>query len=106
MFLFKWANTLYVHKPKCFPAHQRADAQPNLRLFFESALDNQWCPPYGLAHHTVAGAGASPSTAPPAASTSASTSQADEAESLKTKFEVDQSQPTTSIQLRLADGTR
>ena len=54
----------------------------------------------------IAGAGASPSTAPPAASTSASTSRADEAESLKTKFEVDQSRPTTSIQLRLADGTR
>lgn len=29
-----------------------------------------------------------------------------EPESMQTKFEVDQSKPTTSIQLRLADGTR
>lgn len=38
-----------------------------------------------------------------AASTSTPTR---EPESMQTKFEVDQSKPTTSIQLRLADGTR
>ncbi|KAL5512443.1 hypothetical protein ACEPAG_3435 [Sanghuangporus baumii] len=55
----------------------------------------------------IVGAGASSSSAIPAASTSAgTTSRADEADSLQTKFEVDQSKPTTSIQVRLADGTR
>jgi hypothetical protein len=38
----------------------------------------------------------------PAAASGGST----ERESVATKFEVDQSQPTTSIQIRLADGTR
>ena len=47
-FLSKWANTLCIRKPKCFPAHQREDAQLNLHLSFESAPDK--CgPPYGLA---------------------------------------------------------
>lgn len=43
-----------------------------------------------------------------AASTSAQVSAASSQQplSVQTKFEVDQSQPTTSIQLRLADGTR
>ncbi|EKM77275.1 hypothetical protein AGABI1DRAFT_43901 [Agaricus bisporus var. burnettii JB137-S8] len=42
---------------------------------------------------------------PPAAAASSSASTT-ERESLTTRFEVDQSRPTTSIQLRLADGTR
>ena len=40
------------------------------------------------------------------ASTPAGPSATRERESLTTRFEVDQSQPTTSVQIRLADGTR
>lgn len=35
-----------------------------------------------------------------------SSSDGSEREALATKFEVDQTQPTTSVQIRLADGTR
>ncbi|KAH8105335.1 ubiquitin-related domain-containing protein [Cristinia sonorae] len=42
----------------------------------------------------------------PAVGTSTSTVPQREAESISTRFEVDQTQPTTSIQVRLADGTR
>lgn len=37
---------------------------------------------------------------------SASSATQDDIQSVQTKFEVDQTQPTTSIQVRLADGTR
>ncbi|PAV15026.1 SEP-domain-containing [Pyrrhoderma noxium] len=49
--------------------------------------------------------GSSASTSQASASTSSSTAEAD-IQSVQTKFEVDQTQPTTSIQIRLADGTR
>lgn len=55
-------------------------------------------------------AGAASGSAEPAASGSGQTrappAAVDDPQSVQTKFEVDQSQPTTSIQLRLADGTR
>lgn len=55
-------------------------------------------------------AGAAPSSAGPTASGSdqarAPPTATDDPQNVQTKFEVDQSQPTTSIQLRLADGTR
>ena len=47
----------------------------------------------------------SASTSQASASTSSSSAEAD-IQSVQTKFEVDQTQPTTSIQIRLADGTR
>ncbi|KAF7760839.1 hypothetical protein Agabi119p4_10248 [Agaricus bisporus var. burnettii] len=49
--------------------------------------------------------GTFPGVTAPAAAASSSASTT-ERESLTTRFEVDQSRPTTSIQLRLADGTR
>ncbi|PCH34546.1 SEP-domain-containing protein [Wolfiporia cocos MD-104 SS10] len=47
-----------------------------------------------------------PGSFPPAASSSSVTSPGRSAESIQTRFEVDQTLPTTSVQVRLADGTR
>jgi UBX domain-containing protein 1 len=41
-----------------------------------------------------------------AAAPSAPSAPREEAASMQTRFEVDQSLPTTSVQIRLADGTR
>ncbi|THG96096.1 hypothetical protein EW026_g5672 [Hermanssonia centrifuga] len=49
---------------------------------------------------------AMPGTFPISGNIVASNAPAVERESLSTRFEVDQTQPTTSIQIRLADGTR
>lgn len=59
----------------------------------------------------LAGAGSSSSTmpgsfTPSAPQASSSSSQAAEPDHLSAKFEVDQSKPMTSVQIRLADGTR
>jgi len=57
----------------------------------------------------LAGAGSSSSTMPGSFTPSAaqpSSSQAAEPDRLSAKFEVDQSKPMTSVQIRLADGTR
>ncbi|KAF8887040.1 hypothetical protein CPB84DRAFT_1787195 [Gymnopilus junonius] len=48
---------------------------------------------------------AMPGTFPPTSSSTTAAPAADRA-AISTKFEVDQNQPTTSIQIRLADGTR
>lgn len=50
--------------------------------------------------------GAFPVASGSAALASSSSNPTREPASMQTKFEVDQSQPTTSIQIRLADGTR
>lgn len=50
--------------------------------------------------------GGFPSAAAAAASASPAASSGAERQSLSTRFEVDQSKPTTSVQIRLADGTR
>lgn len=47
-----------------------------------------------------------PGTFLDSSSASASSSGSGERPNITTKFEVDQSQPTTSVQIRLADGTR
>lgn len=70
------------------------------------------CPALGVAVLTNAGAPpampggfsfeAGTSTPPP----ERASSRGAEAGSIQTRFEVDQTQPTTSVQVRLADGTR
>ncbi len=57
---------------------------------------------------TFTSAGSQASTMPGSfpGSSSSNTREPEERESLNTRFEVDQTKPMTSIQLRLADGTR
>lgn len=58
---------------------------------------------------TFTSAGIQASTMPgsfPSSSSSSNAREPEERESLNTRFEVDQTKPMTSIQLRLADGTR
>lgn len=50
--------------------------------------------------------GGFPSAVAAAASASSTAGSGAERQSLSTRFEVDQSKPTTSVQIRLADGTR
>ena len=56
----------------------------------------------------LGGAPSMPGTFPPAGSSLSPSAPPDTRErgEILTKFEVDQTQPTTSIQIRLADGTR
>ena len=57
---------------------------------------------------TSEGASSMPGTFPPVGSSLPPSAPPDTSEhgQILTKFEVDQTQPTTSIQIRLADGTR
>lgn len=57
---------------------------------------------------TAVGGTSMPGSFPPGSTTAPNPSSSSEGvrSSFSTKFEVDQTQPTTSIQIRLADGTR